>query len=100
MKSQRIVKFEVVCPHLPLLRRAREGVDLEGVRSGSGKSLGCPRVETMMDCACDYVLYGGIRQAPECNCQPYCLASSCKYEELKAGLGPLVLILRGKLLPI
>lgn len=43
------------CAHFPL--RARDGVDdleglddLDGVRSGSGKALGWPRVETMVGC--------------------------------------------------
>jgi len=54
IKSHIIARLEGVCAHLPL--RAREdfdGVDLVGVvfvgeRSGSGNSLGCPRVETML----------------------------------------------------
>lgn len=45
------MRFEGVCAHLPLLRLRREGVDFEGVRSGSGKSFGCPRVETIVDCS-------------------------------------------------
>jgi len=50
MKSQRMVRFEGVCAHFPLLRERvdLEGVDFEGVRSGSGKSLGWPRVETIV----------------------------------------------------
>lgn len=56
MKSQMMVRFEGVCAHLPLLR-ARvddlegvlfEGLDFEGVRSGSGNSLGWPRVDTIV----------------------------------------------------
>ena len=47
MKSHMIARFEGACAHLPL--RARDGVDLVGVRSGSGKSLGCPRVDTMLN---------------------------------------------------
>lgn len=38
------------CAHFAL-RSARDGVDdLDGVRSGSGKALGWPRVETMFGC--------------------------------------------------
>lgn len=41
-----IVRFEGACAHLVL--RVRDGVDdLDGVRSGSGKAFGWPRVETM-----------------------------------------------------
>lgn len=62
MQSHRIERFEGVCAHLPL--RARDGVDLVGVRSGSGKSLGCPRVETILNAtmceldSCDKILIG------------------------------------------
>lgn len=56
------VRVEGACAHFPL--RARDGVndlegvdDLEGVRSGSGKALGWPRVETMIRCL------GRIRQS-------------------------------------
>jgi hypothetical protein len=54
MKSQRSVRFEGVWAHLPLPLRPcdavdLEGVDFEGVRSGSGNSFGWPRVDTMMN---------------------------------------------------
>ncbi len=45
MKSHMMARFEGVCAHLPF--RALDGIDPEGVRSGSGNSWGCPRVETI-----------------------------------------------------
>jgi hypothetical protein len=60
MKSHMIARFEGVCAHFPL--RGRDGVDLVGVRSGSGNSLGCPRVETILNAiiceldVCDKIL--------------------------------------------
>ena len=62
MKSHIIARFEGICAHFPL--RARDGVDLVGVRSGSGNSLGCPRVETILNAiicrldVCDEFLVG------------------------------------------
>lgn len=53
MKSHRRERLEGVCAHLLLvLRPPREGVDVdfEGVKSGSGNSLGCPRVDTILLC--------------------------------------------------
>jgi hypothetical protein len=49
MVSHMMARVEGICAHLPL--DARDGVDLVGVRSGSGKSLGWPRVETIL-CGC------------------------------------------------
>ena len=48
--SHRMVRFEGVCAHFPLRDRGvdLDGVDLVGVRSGSGNSLGWPRVETIV----------------------------------------------------
>jgi hypothetical protein len=48
MKSHTRVIVDGVCAHLPL-RAARDGVDFEGLRSGSGNSWGCPRVETILN---------------------------------------------------
>ena len=67
-RSHTSERFEGACAHFPL--RARDGVDdddLEGVRSGSGKALGWPRVETMFRrvggaelCDCDGALRGAF----------------------------------------
>ena len=65
-RSHTSERFEGACAHFPL--RARDGVDdddldgvddLEGVRSGSGKALGWPRVETM---------FGSVGGAELCEC--------------------------------